>query len=76
MNNARRKQLDEVVAKLNAAKSDLDDVASDERMAFDDLPENLQDGERGEKISECADGLETAAMELDTLISEIEALGE
>jgi exonuclease VII small subunit len=76
MNNDRRKAIDEVVAKLNAAKAELDDVATDERMSFDDMPESIQESERGEKMSECADNLETAASELETLIEEIEALTE
>lgn len=67
MNKARRKKLGEIIDQLEYLREDLDAVASEEREAFDNLPESLQESDRG-----CA--MEEAADELDDICSEMEEL--
>ena len=59
MNNQRRKQLNNISARigritvpadideLESIKSEIEDVLWDEQMAFDNMPESLQDSMRG-----------------------------
>ena len=67
MNKARRKKLGEIIDQLEYLREDLDAVASEEREAYDNLPESLQEGDKG-----CA--MEEAADELDDICSEMEDL--
>lgn len=67
MNKARRKKLGEIIDQLEHLREDLDAVASEEREAYDNLPESLQESDRG-----CA--MEEAADELDEICSEMEEL--
>ena len=67
MNKARRKKLGEIIDQLEYLREDLDAVASEEREAYDNLPESLQESDRG-----CA--MEEAADELDDICSELECL--
>lgn len=67
MNKARRKELRRIVEELSTLREDLDAVASEEREAYDNLPESLQESDRGCTMEEAAD-------ELDDICSEIEEL--
>lgn len=79
MNNARRKQIDKLIERLYTLQEELQDlsaqacfIADDERDAFDNLPESIQESERGEKMEESIDNLEDASNELDYIdLSEI-----
>lgn len=79
MNNARRKQIDDIVARLESVKSlaeqiasDLADIMADEQESFDNMPESLQSGERGQKSQDSIDNLENAHSELESVISTID----
>lgn len=71
MNQQRRKKLDELRDRLSNLQSeastliaDLQDVIDEEQEYLDNMPESLQDGEKGQKA--------VAAIDLmDNLISEI-----
>ena len=67
MNKSRRKELRRIAEELEKLREDLDAVASEERDAYDNLPESLQESDRG-----CA--MEEAADELDDICSEMEEL--
>ena len=67
MNKARRKKLGEIIDQLEYLREDLDAVASEEREAYDNLPESLQE-------SDCGCAMEEAADELDDICSEMEEL--
>ena len=67
MNKARRKRLSEIADELESLCYDLEAVASEEREAHDNLPESLQESDRG-----CA--MEEAADELDDICSELSEL--
>lgn len=49
MNNARRKQIKNIINKLSDIKNEIDDLAIDEEDCLDNIPENMQDSERYEK---------------------------
>lgn len=48
MNKIRRDQLSEIVGKLEVLKEELEEVKEEERECFENLPESLQESERGQ----------------------------
>lgn len=55
MNNERRKQIREIVKKVEGIQSDLNMVLDDEQYAYDSMPEGLQNSERGFNSEESID---------------------
>ncbi len=74
MNAARRKELKRALEMLDAAKSILEQVAEEEQDAYDNLPESIQDSERGEQIYDNADTLSGYMDDLDDMMSAIEEM--
>ncbi len=67
MNKERRKRVAEAVEQMAAAMEYLEtamgllaEVKDDEEAAYDNLPESLQESERGEAMQEACDTLEEA----------------
>lgn len=74
MNAARRKEIRAIIAEIeklaelrDALMGRIGDVQSDEEAARDNLPESLQDGERGAAMGEAIDALSEAASELESI---------
>lgn len=74
MNAERRKKIDAVIEKIEAAKADLKAIRDEEQEAYDNMPESLQNSERGDKAVEAIDGLESVASELDSQIEELNCI--
>lgn len=77
MNKATRKELDEVIAMLNAIDVDgieqiLTDLQAEEQDKFDNLSEGLQAAERGLAIEEAANNLMSAIDSVADVRSAIE----
>lgn len=68
MNKARRKWLEEVIEKIEEAQQEIASIAEEERECFDNMPEGLQEGERGQSISDNADSLEEADSDFESLL--------
>jgi flagellar biosynthesis chaperone FliJ len=76
MNRERRKELAAVMVKLDEVINLLQQISEDEQNAFDNLPEGIQESERGEQmqsyadtISDIASTLEDQSLELDEIIN-------
>ena len=69
MNADRRKRLQDTMSKINEGLAGLIEeitaVADEEEEAFQNLSENLQGGEKGQKMEETATQLRDAADELE-----------
>ena len=61
MNNARRKEIEKITVDLEAIKELIEALQEEEQDAFDNLPESIQYGERGDKMQSAIDNLEYAA---------------
>ncbi len=61
MNKARRKALEEIYNQLEI-------LAGEEQEAFDNMPESLQGSERGQRMEEYIDNIETAKGEIENII--------
>lgn len=79
MNNDRRKALQEAIAKLADVKDILSEIEgivetakSEEQEYKDNMPEGLQQGEKGEKADAAIDALESAYSNLETIASELD----
>lgn len=74
MNKIRRKQLEQISAKLDEARCMLEEVMSDEQDAFDGMPENLQDSERGEQMEEYIYNMQEGVDNLEEIVSNLEEI--
>ena len=74
MNNARRDQLRGVVALLDRAVSIISNVSDAEENALDNVPENLQDSERCEKMEEALNFLDSAVEDIESAKDHIESV--
>lgn len=71
MNKARRKQLADIADQLEELKDRLVLLEEEEQDAFDNLPEGLQQAEKGQAMELAAQQIATAA---DAVTEAIEAL--
>lgn len=60
MNKARRSAIQKIIERLEEIRDDIDAVKSEEEEAYGNLPESLQESERGEAMSEAIDVLDSA----------------
>ncbi|BAO53084.1 hypothetical protein KPP23_057 [Pseudomonas phage KPP23] len=76
MNNARRKQLAEIVDQMQELRARLDELQNEEQEAFDNMPESLQQGEKGQQSETAAERIGHAGDSLDEAISALEEAQE
>ena len=72
MNKDRRNRLDEAVSTLQDTLMVIEDIHAEEEEAYDNLPENLQESERGEQMSEYIDTLDEAIGSLEDVICNLQ----
>jgi predicted nuclease with TOPRIM domain len=68
MNKQNRRDLQGYVDSLEEIKSCLETMQEDETEKLDNMPEGLQDSERGDAMQEAIDNLESAASSLEEAI--------
>lgn len=69
MNKARRISITKIADSLQALKSDVESIQSEEQDAYDNLPESLQDSERGDRMQEAIDNLDDAMTLIDEAVT-------
>ena len=74
MNNTRRKQIDEAISKLDEAREIIVVIAEEERDYYDNMPENMQSGEKGERADEVASSLEEIESTMDDTAQKNDAM--
>lgn len=70
MNKQRRKQLADIIEQLESLKSELEEVKEQEE-AFENMPESLQESDRGERMQEAIDILDGACSSIEEAIDGI-----
>lgn len=65
MNKLRRKQIQEALSLIEKAYALLTNAKDEEEMAFENLPESLQESERGTTMQDNVDYLDTAVTGLE-----------
>lgn len=71
MNANRRKQIAEVLNEIADLRSRIDSVKSDEQDAFDNMPEGLQQSDRGQKAEEACSCLDNVLSAFDEIESDL-----
>jgi len=87
MNKARRKAIDELYNRLATLQTELENLSNaddmkdtaetirdEEQEYFDNMPDSLQQGEKGQQASEAADNLTTAFDKLSEVADAITTL--
>ena len=65
MNKSRRARIDDLIQKIEDITADIDLVREDEETAYENLPESLQESERGQLMYEAIDYLESAMSSIE-----------
>lgn len=73
MNKNRRKQIDDILEQLNPLLLGIESVKDEEQEAYDNLPESMQNGDKGEKMSDAVNNLEYAFDSLTEVIDYLES---
>jgi len=83
MNDKRRKELHALIDRLRAAADESSNLYTDfsitvdeEREAFDNMPESLQQSEKGESTSEGLNTLESALGMLDAIMDDFNQVAD
>ena len=71
MNKQKRERLKEAVGYLARASQIVDMVRDQEEDDMDSIPENMQDGDRYEKMSDAVDHMENAVDQIGGAIDEV-----
>lgn len=71
MNKARRISITKIADSLQALKSDVESIQSEEQDAYDNLPESFQDGERGDRMQEAIGNLDDALNLIDEAVTSL-----
>lgn len=76
MNKDRRKRLSDIIAKLEVLQSEIQSLAEEERECFDNMPEGLQESERGSAIEDNADDLDETDSDFESLLDTLNDIME
>ena len=71
MNKDRRNRIAKLIGEFEALQGEIEDIHAEEEDAFNNLPESLQDGERGQAMQQAVDSLDNAKNALEELLSEL-----
>lgn len=72
MNNKDRKEIQRAIDLIQEGAQILADVGDSEYEKFENLPEGIQDSERGQKFEENSEALTTAQDDIENTISELD----
>ena len=71
MNKARRKQIAAAIGILETVKETIEDIRGAEEDAYDNLPESIQESDKGEEMQEYVEALEDACDSLDEALDRL-----
>ena len=71
MNQQRRTKLKKARGLVSEAKEIVESVRDEEQEAYDNLPESIMDSERGERMEEAIDLLDSAVSNLESAEEDI-----
>lgn len=74
MNKEQRKRLAELYDELSSVLDEIEQIKEDEECKYDNLPESLQDSEKGEQLQEGIDALDDVYSYLSDSISSLESV--
>ena len=72
MNKVRRKQTEDIIARLQDLMADIELLQEEEQEYYDNMPESFQYGEKGEKAEASIDAYEEAISNIEEAISNLD----
>lgn len=76
MNKQRRNRLQKVIDQLEELKQEVSSICEEEQEAYDNMPESLQNGDRGSQMYENISTLEDQESNFDDLIDNLQEVLE
>jgi molecular chaperone GrpE (heat shock protein) len=76
MNKSRRGQIAKIKEILEELRGKVEDLQSEEQDAFDNMSENLQQGDRGQAAEAAVDALQSAYDSIDEALDYLQAAEE
>jgi hypothetical protein len=76
MNKDRREKLRVIAEKISDLKGEIEELKDEEQDAFDNMPEGLQQAERGVAMEAVVDMLDDAMNDMDSVITALEGAQE
>ncbi|MGL4174181.1 MAG: hypothetical protein ACRCTR_08970 [Actinomycetota bacterium] len=76
MNKDRRRRIEEICGQLDTIREAIDELVDEEREAFDNMPESLQESERGQASEQAAGSLDSARDAVDEALGSLEEAAE
>jgi hypothetical protein len=74
MNDARRKLIAQAIQQLQDALNNVEQTQGDEQDAYDNMPENMQSGEKGEVMSGAIDALDSAKGSIEEALDYLQVI--
>ena len=72
MNNERRKEITAILEQMSELRGKVEDLQNQEQEAFDNMPEGLQQSDRGQACETAASRLDDAMTAFDEIESALE----
>ena len=72
MNKDRRARIQALINKLEDIREDIDFIKDEEQEYYDNMPENFQMGEKGDKAQEAIDNLNYAYSSIEEVVEYLE----
>lgn len=72
MNSQQRKKIEAIVGTLQDLKSQVEDFQNEEYDKFSNMPESLQQRDKGQAMEQAANDLQEAADNFDQVIDKLE----
>ena len=74
MNKTRRAKIAKIIAELRCHSAELKDLSDEEAVAYESIPEAMQNGQRGEDMLGAIDLIDEASSAVDEAINTLEQL--
>lgn len=71
MNKSRRKAIQDVIAKLETLRDEVESLLNEEQDYYDNMPESFQNGDKGSAASDAISYMESASGYIDNAIEEL-----
>jgi polyhydroxyalkanoate synthesis regulator phasin len=72
MNNKRRESITKLIGQIDDLKSQIETLTEEEQDAYDNMPESLQGGDKGDAAQTAIDALESAVGSLEEAVGSLE----
>lgn len=69
MNKDKRKRIQNIIDQLTDLGTEIEEIQNEEQEAYDNIPESLQEGEKGERMSDAINNLDSSFCSLGDAIS-------